>query len=956
MKRKYVMLTVALGASLTMAAQSLENTVSERLAAFFDAYQTDYAHIGASKLDHVVIDNEGKALQVYTNEAFGAQPFTEENTAAIYRSVRQILPGPVNYYKITVYADGKPIEELVPNVLRRKKDKERTFGRISYGGDPWVKNASKPFEVTRGLEGHHIAVWQSHGKYYRNDRNEWMWQRPRLFCTTEDLFTQSFVVPYIIPMLENAGATVFTPRERDWQRHEVIVDNNTCPEGSRYLEVNYKKYRWSTADGTGFAQKYALYPDNHNPFQDGTARFIPTMGKAEKAFAEWIPNIPEKGEYAVYVSYRTLPQSISDAKYLVFHNGGVTEFKVNQQMGGGTWVYLGTFEFDKGMNDYGMVVLSNESGQKGVVCADAVRFGGGMGNILRGGATSGLPRYLEGARYAAQWAGMPYEVYSKSGGTNDYNDDINVRSLMTNYLNGGSVYNPDEKGLGVPFELTLALHSDAGFKTDDSLVGSLGIYTTDYHEGKLACGTSRYASRDLADMVLTGLQRDISARFGVKWARRSLWNRNYSETRMPSVPSMILELLSHQNFADLQLGHQPDFKFTVGRSVYKSVLKYLAEMHGTNYVVQPLPVDHFAIREGKKKNTFELSWMPQNESSEPTAAPQGYVVYTRVGYGGFDNGTYVNGNHFTFEAEPGLVYSFKVTAVNRGGESFPSEILSAYKAKRSRGTVLIVNAFDLTSGPGVVRNALQEGFDLRNRPGIPYLRTPAYCGFQQVFDRSKAGIETEGGLGYSGDECEGRLIAGNTFDYAFVHGKAIQKAGHYSFVSCSDEAFENESPSPEDYYMVDLLFGADNKGFSTAMQHALSNYLFHGGKLLLSGSAIGTAMNNYGRTQPFLSSTLKYSGGGTLQGEAYGELFGTNITFSIPRLANERMYAVPASECILPEDNAYPVFLYTRGRSSAGIAYKGNYRTFVLGFPFESIPDAGQRTHVMQAVLGFFRQ
>lgn len=60
--------------------------------------------------------------------------------------------------------------------------------------------------------------------------------------------------------------------------------------------------------------------------------------KAEKAFAQWIPDIPETGKYAVYVSYQTLPGSVSDAKYLVFHKGGVTEFKVNQQMGGG---YMG---------------------------------------------------------------------------------------------------------------------------------------------------------------------------------------------------------------------------------------------------------------------------------------------------------------------------------------------------------------------------------------------------------------------------------------------------------------------------------------------------------------------------------------------------------------------------------------------------------------------------------------
>ncbi len=195
----------------------------------------------------------------------------------------------------------------------------------------------------------------------------------------------------------------------------------------------------------------------------GTARFAKTEKEKDKAFAQWIPDIPETGKYAVYVSYQTLPGSVSDAKYLVFHNGGVTEFQVNQQIGGGTWVYLGTFKFDKGRNDYGMVVLSNESRQKGVVCADAVRFGGGMGNISRGGKTSGLPRYLEGARYLPTWSGIPYSVYSPSEGKNDYNDDINARSRIINYLSGNSVYNPKEKGLGVPFEMTLAVHSDAGF-------------------------------------------------------------------------------------------------------------------------------------------------------------------------------------------------------------------------------------------------------------------------------------------------------------------------------------------------------------------------------------------------------------------------------------------------------------------------------------------------------------
>ena len=175
-------------------------------------------------------------------------------------------------------------------------------------------------------------------------------------------------------MLENAGANVFTPRERDTQKNEVIVDNDT-KNGSIYLEMKSRKARWETVGGQGFTSKKRIYKDGENPFLDGTARYARTEKKKNKAFAEWIPTIPQTGNYAVYVSYQTLPNSVSDAKYIVFHHGGATEFTVNKQIGGGTWVYLGTFEFDKGNNDECMVVLSNESKENGVVCADAVRFG-----------------------------------------------------------------------------------------------------------------------------------------------------------------------------------------------------------------------------------------------------------------------------------------------------------------------------------------------------------------------------------------------------------------------------------------------------------------------------------------------------------------------------------------------------------------------------------------------------
>ena len=945
MKKHLIALTM-IASTLTTQAQGLDGNVQERLQRYFEEYQAPSARIGTCKLDSFRLDHQRRKLDIYPSVAFGYQPFTSENVKQIYGHLKNHLPGPVNYYDITIHADGKTIDELIPNHLLKKQDKSRVWRR-EYKGDAWTKNISRPYEAEEGLEGRHIALWQSHGKYFINKRGEWGWQRPRLYGTTEDMFTQSFVVPYLIPMLENAGAVVFTPRERDWQRNEVIVDNDGL---GLYQEVKSRKGKWQTAPEAGFAIKRQIFIDGQNPFEEGSARFAKTEKKAERAFAQWIPDIPETGRYAVYVSYQSLPESVSDAKYLVFHKGGVTEFLVNQQMGGGTWVYLGHFEFDKGSNDYGMVVLSNQSKQKGVVCADAVRFGGGMGNIARGGLTSGLPRYLEGARYSAQWSGMPDEIYRRTDRENDYADDLNTRSHMVNYLSGGSVYNPSEEGLGVPLEMTLGLHSDAGFSKEDDWIGTLGIYTTNFNEGKLNSGVSRYTSRDLTDMVLTGLQKDISARYGVIWPRRGMWNRNYSETRLPAVPSMILEILSHQNFADMKMGHEPDFKFTLARSVYKSILRYTATMHDEDYTVQPLPVTRFAIEESGK-NRFRLTWQGVIDPQEPSARPDAYIVYTRLGHGGWDNGTLVKGNSYTFEGEEGLVYSFKVTALNKGGESFPSEILSAYQAKNSRGTILIVNAFDRTSGPATIETPTLQGFDMARDPGIPYISTTSYCGPQYAFDRTQIGKGEPQGLGYSTGEWEGMQIAGNTFDYPFLHGKAIQAAGGYSFVSCSDEAIEQSRIRMEDYPVVDIIFGAEKSVVSQAMQNRITDYARQGGNLLVSGSYLGSILPT-----SLAQGTLKFTHGGSMYGVTTGEAFGANTPLTFPTKVNEKTYAVPSPNCLLPAGGSYSTFVYTPGNYGAGIAYQGtDYRTFVLGFPFESIEGTEQRTRVMQAVLGAFR-
>jgi hypothetical protein len=373
-------------------------------------------------------------------------------------------------------------------------------------------------------------------------------------------------------------------------------------------------------------------------------------GDRKSSSAEWRPEIPERGEYAVYISYKSLPESSRAAEYTVRHMRGESRFIINQKIGGGTWIYLGTFEFDKG--DEGCVVLSNvtpvgyEHEKGSIVTADAVKFGGGMGNIARGRKgtdeepeVSGMPRYAEGARYWLQWAGVDRSIFSQNELRDDYKDDYMSRGDWVEWISRGSAMNPSKKpGLGIPVDLTLGFHSDAGVTPNDSIVGTLAIYTL-RSEGieKYPGGESRMTSREYADLVQSQIVNDIQAQFDPQWSRRCVWDRSYRESRTPSSPAMLLELLSHQNFADMKYGLDPTFRFTVSRAVYKGMLKYLSNRYGIPYAVQPLPVSHMGVTfdtDGKAV----ISWKETEDPIEPTAKASGFILYTRIDDGAFDMG------------------------------------------------------------------------------------------------------------------------------------------------------------------------------------------------------------------------------------------------------------------------------------------------------------------------------
>ena len=920
------------------------------------------------KRDNIVIGK--KRITIYTNKNFGSQIFTPEMVDSIYRGIREVLPDPYKKYKLQIIANRHDVEHLIPNIYRKKKnvDEARLWNGREHSDRPWVRNVSRPYAITNGLDGRHIALWQSHGRIYSADKNCWKWQRPSLFCTTEDLFTQSIAVPFLMPMLENAGCLVYTPRERDWQRHSAVADNDACSGSSQYVEEYDGDNPWLTTKAPGFAPRDTFYTDGTNPFREGTARIVTTVkeGKSATAAAKWIPDIPEDGEYAVYVSYQTVSGSIPDARYSVLHSGGVTEFHVNQQMGGGTWVYLGSFRFKKGIHENQSVVLSNISSHEGCVTADAVRFGGGMGMMMRGDSLihSAMPRYLEGARYALQYSGFPYKTYSPSNGERDYNDDINSRSHAVNHLVGGSVYCPDSVGLRVPLEMTFGFHSDAGISKEDEIIGSLGVVTTDHEEGILPTGTSRYISRDFISYILNNVQQDLSATFGMKWSCRGILDKSYSESRIPYVPSMIFESLSHQNFMDMKYGHDPNFKFVMARAVYKALLKHMCYVHGTKYVVQPLPVNSFAIDFGEEANTLQLSWQPTPDPLEPTATAKRYLLYTKVNDNEYDNGRIVEQNSITLPVLPDVQYSFKIAALNEGGKSFPSEELSAYISKVEKGRIVIVNNFRRLSGPAVVNTTSLAGFDLDTDPGVPYMRTPEYCGRQLDFERINSGVED--GHGLSGTELEGMLMAGNSFNYPYTHGKALA-ANEFSFVSCSGEAMMNGTIRPEKYDAVDLIIGAEKQGgkdvamgsgrayksFPAELQKALREYCERGGRLFVSGAYMASDMSHNDQDRSFIRNVLKFDYAGCVADTTENRIFGSNLTFDVSRTANEQCYAVARPDILAPVGNAFIAFVFDKSRESAGIAFADNYRVLATSFPFETIFNEGLRAELMGAVMRF---
>jgi hypothetical protein len=974
----------------------------------------------STKVDTVIINSEQKTFTLKMGDGFSDNPFREANTKDFYSILKTVSGRKFRKYSFSIETMGKEISGLIPNYYRSATPKDASRLSVQKVQRPvLIENTSKNTQYPQGLTGRHIALWHSHGWYYENTLDRWEWQRARVFQSVEDIWTMSFVVPYIAPMLENAGANVLIPRERDTQTNEIIVDSEGSNAGSEYNETG----NWQPGKNKGFGLKVPFYFDGENPFQMGESRQVKADADGSSSI-QYIPGFPETGLYSVSVSYAQNSENITDARYTVYHTGGKTEFSINQLMGGGTWIYLGTFRFEKGKNsEIGSVVLSNKSANTGgFVSADAVKFGGGTGNIVRGKTeqlellrkirdgkgfetdsslwlpfTSRRPRYQEAARYYLQYAGMPdstvysinrkKEDYSHRGsnaalyaaresGKEDYKDDYMSRGEWVNYLLGISTKTGQPApGLNIPVDMALAFHTDAGVTPDSAIIGTLGIYNTTSGTDTFPNGQSKWASRDLCDIIQTQVTEDLRRLYEPDWTRRGMWNKQYSEAVKPKVPTMLSELLSHQNFADMALATDPRFKFDVSRAFYKGILRFLSSQNEKTYTVQPLLVSHFDIQ--TENGGIRLSWKPVADPLEPSAVPASYRIYKRVGNGGFDNGTDVPDTTFVFnELKPGVIYSFKVTAINSGGESFPSEVLACC-FNGNQKPVLVVNAFDRICAPAVFDNAKEAGFNNAEDEGVSYISDLAFIGDQYDFDRKSPWKDDDAsGFGSSHADQEALVKPGNSFDYPLVHGTAIVNNGG-SFISMSDEAFETRNWDKNSFSMLDIIFGEEKTTrrlygnntpaftlFTPEMRSAIEKFASaDNAKILVSGAYVGTDLELCGDTlaAKFAASVLHYRHM-TNHASKSGEIFPVNSMktdfpsdFSFVQNYNPAIYKVESPDAIEPADKESSVLFRYRGdQKSAAVVHNEKTKTMVFGFPFETITTDAERNELMGQILRYF--
>lgn len=601
-----------------------------------------------------VINNQATVVLKLSKETL--QDLGEEEIDEITEHLLPVLPdlGVENYY-VGIENNGQfkrledflePYEEIiVPMDYDKNEDKEDFVSeRNAFAEEIPNLDTKIPAIPRKAGQLTNKTVWLSagHGWIYRHNR--WKTQRKNNYGVVEDFGSIEAVNYYLLKYLENAGANVWTVRERDMNVNEVIVDD----ESSGFSMKGY----WAKSTSKGYNRNY---------------RYIYSSSKATAA-AIYTPNIPESGWYWVSTRYRSGNNRTKEARYIVQHAGGETMVTVNQETHGSTWVYLGQFYFEKG--NQGKVILTNQSSDiNQAVIADAIRFGGGKSSIPdKVGGLSGEPRFEEGALY-----------YTKFQGYNYGTSDVSVRPRYAEWELAKGTWTERNNACYISWHTNAGRGSGTGTETF--------IYNGNYTKG----------SPSLRKYIHQELISDIRAEWNPSWRDRGMKSANFGELRnLKTMPGALIEIAFHDHKDDVEALKTPKFRQLTARAVYQGIVRYYAAKSGKKPVFLPEPPTHLM---GKSSNdgSITLNWKAPAFGGAGGHAATGYKVYVSTHGKAFADAISVKGTTYTLKnAKPGLTYYFKVTATNAGGESFETPIVSVRPPAKEGKKVdfLIVDGFD----------------------------------------------------------------------------------------------------------------------------------------------------------------------------------------------------------------------------------------------------------------------
>lgn len=524
---------------------------------------------------------------------------------------------------------------------------------------------------------------------------------------------------------------------------------------------------------------------------------------------------------------------------------------------------------------------------------------------------SGMPRWTEGARYWLQHQKTDSALWDLYDG-NEYKDDMKSRGLWVNSLE-------------TDVDLCVALHTDGLDSGDDTtIVGTLVIYTAKDDDGNtiLRNGKDREkANRNLGDWIQTQITEDLRT-LAPEWTRRQLKEANYCESRVPVVPSIILELLSHKNMADMRYGLDPAFRFAACRAVYKGILRYL---NGKEAVVQPLPVHEMAI-----DPNGTVRWKAPIDPLEPSATPTYYMVYVRADEGEWDIQQVEKKTELKLNLQPGVQYDCYVVAGNDGGLSMPGPMVSAYLNDQTANDqmVLIVDAFDDVYGPDWFADSTFAGIV----PGTYACESDFSCAYiGEQWDYRRASLWTNDdncGWGACYRDHAGQLTVGNTRDWSMRHGHALRQM-KISYVSTTAGLMTEPD---ERFKMVDYICGRQRRPLGDTQKAMLAAYLAKGGRLLLSTDHF-SAIDPKWAVQNLHASF--YAARATRSGRIVGKRH-----YQLLLTPNEEQLFTCTPEGLKIAEGAAVMATYRDMRCPAAVGFKGSKnKTLVFGFPLEAVTD-----------------